>query len=144
MAPCVRYPCRVLVVPQRATTHRLALAVAEQLNHRPAHFAHPSPALPMRPIDHNPSSRPRPFLLPAVAARRTCAAPLPRAGPVFDPNRKPAPRRLRFPQAEPPFFGLPASGGRTFDCASAPTERRNEIGSAHVCTPVTNAHLVCC
>src|SRR3546814_2462224 len=57
------------VVPQRATTHRLALAVAEQLNHRPAHFAHPSPALPMRPIDHNPSSRPRPFLLPAVAAR---------------------------------------------------------------------------
>src|SRR3546814_8491258 len=86
----------------------------------------------MRPIDHNPSSRPRPFLLPAVAARRTCAAPLPRAGPVFDPNRKPAPRRLRFPQAEPPFFGLPASGGRTFDCASATTERRNGHGNLGV------------
>src|SRR3546814_3817475 len=37
----------------------------------------------------------------------------------------------------------PCPDGQRWNPWDAPTVRREEIGRAHVCTPVTNAHIVC-
>src|SRR3546814_1228349 len=89
----------------------------------------------------------------AVAPRHRRAAPRAGAADHLDervrarrrhlplpPGRRGGERHLGLRRRRPPAVGLRAAGALQPDQRVLP---EGEIGRAHVCTPVTNAHLVC-